>query len=315
MGNRIFQSVVLVLWGAAMSWLMVAKIMPPFFQGEPPRVGARGQAAPIGWRIELHGRPCGTAVSQSVPGVDGTLEVHSRVRLDSVPMPDDAPHWMLSLLKNLGEVRLDLRNRATFDSLGGLAGFQTRVQVNDLDSIVKMTGRVRDGALLLKMQTGEFVRRTEHPWRAKSLLGGQLSPEAKLLNVYVGRSWREEVYSPFGAPNSPAELLEARVEDEEQLLHDGELIRVRRIVYRSLSAAGVSAEDRRRAVVWVREDGIVLRQDSYFMNVCLRFIRMPRSESEALAEDLLDLDIYATRSTPDGAGAPGPAAGEGDGTK
>lgn len=299
MGNRIFQAVVLLLWGAAMSWLMVAKILPPFFQGEPPHVGTSGRLAPVAWKIGLQGRECGVAVSQAVPGASDTLELHSRVRLDNIPLPEDAPQWMLSLLKNLGEMRLDLRNQATFDSLGSLATFQTRVQVNDVSSVVKMTGRVRDGTLQLKMQTGDYTSQSEHPWREDSMLGGQLSPEAKLLNVYVGRRWREEVFSPFGAPGSPAELIEAKVEEEEKLLHRGELVRVKRIVYRSLAPAGVSAKDRMRATVWVRDDGVVLRQDSYFMNVCLRFDRLTDDESGQMADELLELDVYASTTTPD----------------
>lgn len=299
MGNRIFHAVVLLMWGAAMSWLMVAKILPPFFHGEPPRVAPAGRMEPVAWQIELQGRPCGTAVSQAIPGTADTLEVHSRVRLDQIPLPEDAPQWVLSLLKNLNDVQLDLRNLATFDSLGSLAAFQTRVRVNDLDSIVKVTGHVRDGVLELKTMAGEYERRAEYPWRAESMLGGQLSPEGKLLNVYVGRKWREEVYSPFGSPGSPAEVTEAEVVEEESLLYQGELVRVKRIVYSSLNAAGVSSKDRLRAVVWVREDGYVLRQDSYFMNMCLRFSRLPAEQSKTMADELLELDIYGTVTTPD----------------
>ena len=36
MGNRIFVGVVVLLWMGTMSWLMVARILPPFFNGEPP---------------------------------------------------------------------------------------------------------------------------------------------------------------------------------------------------------------------------------------------------------------------------------------
>ena len=36
MGNRIFVGVVVVLWAGTMSWLMVARILPPFFHGDPP---------------------------------------------------------------------------------------------------------------------------------------------------------------------------------------------------------------------------------------------------------------------------------------
>lgn len=308
MGNKVFQGVVVLLWAASMSWLVGAKMLPKFFRGQAPRAGSTQFGEPVGWRIEMLGRPCGVAVSSAAEGVGGAREVHSRVKLDRLPLAQKAPQWMLSLLKNLGDIRLDLRNRATFDSLGGLAMFKTRVQVNGVDSIVRMSGVVHDGKLRLKMQTGDFTRRSEHPWREESMLGGQLSPEAKLINIYVGRKWRDEVYSPFGAPGAPAELVEAQVDAEDTLLYGGELTRVHRIVYRSLSAAGVSARDRLRAIVWVREDGRVLRQDSYFMNVRLRFCRLTDAESAELADELLDLDLYSATTTPESDVEPGSGA-------
>ena len=48
MGNRIFVAVVLLLWASTMSWLVVEKILPPFFSGEPPTHGvAPGKAAGV----------------------------------------------------------------------------------------------------------------------------------------------------------------------------------------------------------------------------------------------------------------------------
>jgi hypothetical protein len=42
---EVFVALVLLLWATTMSWLMVAKILPPFFSGEPPKQGALLQAA------------------------------------------------------------------------------------------------------------------------------------------------------------------------------------------------------------------------------------------------------------------------------
>ena len=57
MGNRIFVAVVLLLWASTMSWLVVEKILPPFFSGEPPTHGvAAGKTAGL-----LGNRMCGPA--------------------------------------------------------------------------------------------------------------------------------------------------------------------------------------------------------------------------------------------------------------
>ena len=71
MGNRIFVGVVFVLWAGTMSWLMVARILPPFFHGEPPKHGQLVRDEPICWEIEYGGRPIGHAVSQAVSGCAG----------------------------------------------------------------------------------------------------------------------------------------------------------------------------------------------------------------------------------------------------
>ena len=66
MGNRIFVGIVVTLWAGTMSWLMVARILPPFFHGEPPTHGTLVHD-PVCWEIQYGGRPVGHAVSQAVP--------------------------------------------------------------------------------------------------------------------------------------------------------------------------------------------------------------------------------------------------------
>jgi hypothetical protein len=53
MGNRIFIVAVVLLWTCTMSWLMVDRILPPFFQGDPPSHGAVIQEEPHCWQIEF----------------------------------------------------------------------------------------------------------------------------------------------------------------------------------------------------------------------------------------------------------------------
>src|SRR5208282_835201 len=49
-----YRLAVFALWLAAMSWLSVRKILPPFFIGEPPAyesVGGEQPRPPVGWRL------------------------------------------------------------------------------------------------------------------------------------------------------------------------------------------------------------------------------------------------------------------------
>lgn len=294
MGNKIFVAVVSLLWGATMSWLLVAKILPPFFNGDPPSTGVPLKNQAVAWSIEVDGASVGYAVSQMVPGALDTTEVHSRVSLTDIPLREIAPHWMASLVQNIGDIHLDMRTRTTIDPLGNLASFDTKVWVNELPSAIRMLGTVRDEALQIALQAGDFKRRFKYPWPKDAWLGRELTPDAKLLQVYVGRKWRRDDYSPFSSPQNPIEMVEAEVVEEHPILHHGQLVNARRVEYRTLSSAGIAADNRLRSNVWVAEDGTVLRQDAYFMNVRLRFERLNDKEANGMAATQLDLATEAT---------------------
>ncbi len=72
----------------------------------------------------------------------------------------------------------------------------------------------------------------------------------------------------------------------------------RKIEYRSLSSAGVTADNTLRAVVWVADDGMVLRQDVYLMDAKLRFERCTEPRMIKLAKKLLDINSVATIPVP-----------------
>jgi hypothetical protein len=298
MGNRIFVGVVVLLWTGTMSWLMVARILPPFFQGEPPGHGVAMAEEPVCWQIEYRGRPVGYAVSQAIAGDLGTTEIHSRVLLEDISIRELAPQWMGSLVRGLGRISLDTRTSLVLDSLGSLSSFDTKVRLNKLPVMMKVQGRVDGAELRVKIQSGEVTHEVSYPVPAQSLSANELIPEPKLLQVYVGRKWQQEVFSPFRPPGSSIEILQAEVVEEGTIDHQGRTTKARKIEFRSLSPAGVAADNTLRAVVWVAEDGTVLRQDMYLMTAKLRFERSTDAETLELAQELLDLKSVATLSTP-----------------
>lgn len=294
MGNRVFVAVVTLLWGATMSWLLMARILPPFFHGDPPSTGVLLNNRPVAWSVEIDGATVGYAVSQAVPGSLEATEIHSRVSLTNIPLKEIAPHWMANIVQNIGDIHLDMRSRTTIDPLGHLASFDTRVQVNELPSAIRMLGDIKGESLHIKLQAGEFKRRFEYPWPKDTWLGRELTPDAKLLRVYVGRKWQHDVYSPLSTPQNPIEMVEAEVVEEHPILHNGQLVNARRVEYRTLSGAGIAADNRLRSNVWVAEDGTVLRQDAYFMNVRLRFERLDDEKAAEMAASQLELASEAT---------------------
>ncbi len=298
MGNRIFVAVVLLLWASTMSWLVVEKILPPFFSGEPPTHGILEHEQPVCWAIECNGEHVGYAVRQAVPGAQSTTEIHSRVLLENIPLREMAPQWMSSIVADLGLILLDSRTRMVLDSFGTLVSLETRVQVNDLPLVVKIYGRIIGPDLNLKFHSGGVSHEVNFPLPTSSQLDGELIPEPKLLQVYVGRKWQVEMFSMFRPPNDALDLLQAEVVEEEFIRQSGCMLRAKRIEFRDLSAAGVAADQTLRAMVWVSDDGTVLRQDVYLVNTKLRFDRRNDDQAISLARDLLELDRVATLTTP-----------------
>src|SRR3954468_15119 len=163
MGNRIFVGVVVVLWSGTMCWLMVARILPPFFHGEPPTQGVLIRDVPTCWEIQYGGKPVGLAVSQAVSGAMGTTEIHSRVMLDNIELRELAPQWMSSLVRVLGEVSIDIRSAFVLDSLKNLSSFSTKVHVNDLPLMMRVQGKVDGPELKLKIFSGDATHEVSYP--------------------------------------------------------------------------------------------------------------------------------------------------------
>jgi hypothetical protein len=281
-----------------MSWLVVEKILPPFFSGDPPAHGALVQSEPVCWQIECNGRHVGYAVSQAVPGAQKTTELHSRVLLKEIPLREMAPQWMSSIVADLGLIQLDSRSRLALDSFGNLTNFETKVQINDLPLVVKVIGQIDGPELQLKFLSGGVSHEVNFPLPNPKQLDGELIPEPKLLQIYVGRKWQVEMFSLFRPPTDALNLLQAEVVAEEPIIQNGRRIRAKRIEYREMSAAGVASEQSQRASVWVADDGTVLRQDVFLINTKLRFERRTDPKAIQLANDLLDLDVVATVLTP-----------------
>lgn len=297
MGNRIFVGVVIMLWTGTMSWLMIARILPPFFQGEPPTHGALVREDPTCWEIQYNDRPVGYAVSQAVLGSGGTTEVHSRLLLDDIELKELAPQWMGSLVRVLGQVSVDIRTAITLDTLKNLSTFSTKVKINDLPVVMRVHGKVDGAELKLRIQSGDNSHEISYPVPSKSLLTSELVPDPSMLQVYVGRKWQQEMYSPFRPPTNSLEIMQAEVVEERKIMHRGEQMNARKIEYRSLSSAGVAADNNRRAVVWVGDDGTVLRQDVFLMNDYLRFERCMEPEKLQMAARLIDINSVATLPT------------------
>ncbi len=289
MGNRLYTAAVVVFWLAAMGWLLVSRILPPFFFGDAPPTSLAYQVRPVAWRLEMDEVPCGKAVLQAITTASGVRQVHSVLKLTRLPAPEKAPFWMRPFLASLSDLSIEMRTVMTFGSDGSLVGFKTNMRVNQLDAPIQLTGRIRNEKLDLRIHAAGATHRIQKDWPKDASLAGELTPASRLLPLWEGRQWTKEVYSPFASPKAPLQLLEAIVTGQIRLEHNGENIDVWTVEYRTTDKTGSTDEGRLRGRQYVDGMGWILKQEAFLLGSEVVLYRESDERSAKLAEEFLEL--------------------------
>jgi hypothetical protein len=289
MGNRVFVGAVVVLWLGSMSWLMIDKVLPSFYDGEPPIAAGFEPNEPVAWSVFWADRFVGHAASMRTAGLSGTTDLENRVQLDDVPLLDLLPPLMRQVVGDIGRMKLDASTKLEFDSLDNFSAFESRVSINDISSLLTLKGRMEGAYLNLKVTLN-----TAQPYKVNVFISNEaalseaLFPDSKLPYMYPGRRWTEDVYSPFRSPSDPVDSVEVEVTGQESIEYGGATERVMRVEYRGAQGPGVPEEARLQAVAWVRPvDGLVLKQEVYVNNSTLKFVRLPDDRAAEVGRQLL----------------------------
>ncbi|MBN2476771.1 MAG: hypothetical protein JXB62_19330 [Pirellulales bacterium] len=289
MYSRWYNVAVVLLWLAAMSWLMVEKVLPPLQIGHPPSYGsilaAQGREPPVGWRMTFNGRPLGWALSTMAQLPTEITEIHSHVHFDELPLREMAPGWLGQLVDEpVAHLGMEAHSALSIDPLGRLASFRSTLRINPLHDAIKLQGNVDGNRLKLIVGTGGLTYTTDVYLPPNALLGDALSPQTQLPGLRMGQSWTVPVYSPLRPPNSPIEVLQATVESRDRISWDGRTETAWLVVYRTDRGYGLGNDEKPRAKLWVRQDGTVLKQQVVIFNSRMTFYRLPENEAAALAE-------------------------------
>ncbi len=296
MGNQTSNLVVVLFWLATMTWLVVAKVLPPLRVGEPPNYATilqeSSQDPPTCWAIRMQGRTIGWATSKTVRRSDGIHELFSRVYLGELPIEELAPGWLANVLKPVfadsQAMDLDKRSRLVIDPLGRLSEFESRVRLGNLTDVIRVMGTVDGSTLNLSVHSGDFAAKLSRKLAPNALMSDELSPQTRMPGLRLGQSWTVPLYSPFHAPNTPLEILQAQVERELPFRWGDEVVLARVVVYRGDPGSGLNSGEA-RGRMWVRDDGTVLRQEATAFRTPLEFDRLPEAQAariwRALGED------------------------------
>jgi hypothetical protein len=293
MGNRWFNTVIVLFWLCTMTWLLVAKLLPPLVIGEPPSYRSlylgdgKQDDQPICWEMAWNDRRIGYAVSLVKRTESNVTEVRSYVHFRRVPLEEMAAPLFRALLRKVdqkfGPLRMDAESRIDIDPLGRLSMFRSTIQTSgEIDPIV-IRGQVDGPTLRITIETGK-LEPIVRDLPATALVGDELAPQARLPDLHIGQSWTVPVYSPLRSPNSadPIEVLQATVEGYESVQIGDESHLAMAVVYRNDSGSILAGSRSPRGKLWVSDDGTVLKQVSYVLGSRLQFVRASQARAKEI---------------------------------
>lgn len=281
---------ILAFWAVTMGWLVTAKILPSLAGGAPPGYQALfssgNRLLPVAWTVSCNDCPMGWAISRAERLPDRGLVVDSRLHFDTLPLDEMLPPWLRVLARPVIEDRpplaFDARGSLSIDSRGDLRSFGSVVSLPGVAERIVLSGTIDDGKVSIVIAGNDIHYATERHFPSTLVLGDELSPQATMPGLHVGRRWTVPVYNPLRAGTAPIDILHAHVAKEETFFWDDHLVRVHVVHYRD----DPSAHHEPRCTLWVDLSGRVLKQESLLLGTKLAFLRRTDEAAERLASTI-----------------------------
>jgi hypothetical protein len=133
--------------------------------------------------------------------------------------------------------------------------------------------RTEDDRLRLTLVSGDSAIEVPQEFNLppKARYAEAFSPRTRMQGLSVGQQWTTPVVNPL-ATSSSVRLVESLVESRETITWQDAPVETFVVVYRYDSGSGAAARDP-VGKVWVRDDGLVLRQELPIGSARIRFER------------------------------------------
>lgn len=298
--GRIFPILVLSFWVASMGWLVKTKVIPlmvvrsaPIRHTLPDKES--GDVLEESWVIQWQDRTIGNVQTRAFRDASHG-QIDSLVSLDDAPADDmlreffgPANHLIKLAVRDFRTNSLSLRITSTMmlDYAGQLESFSSRVHLGGVGNLFQIQGNATGHALSIDVNAvGEFWPSTfpkklltrEFELPSESFVADAFAPPSQLKDLRVGSTWQHHTYRAL-SPNQPLQRVQASVNSIENIGWQGNSVPTFVVSLRNVDN-DLSVSDEEIGKMWVRADGIVLRQTLRFGNLEIRFVR-----DESLAED------------------------------
>lgn len=308
--------VIIAAWAISMNWLVTAKISPTWSETAPPGnqilYATDNKLIPVAWTVLWNDAPVGYAISRATRLPDRALEVDSVLHFDFMPLDEMLPLWLQSFVQPGMSRRItipfDTRGTVVLDSRGSLKSFTSTVAIPGTEGCIALKGAVNDGLASVVVDAHGMLYEAERRIPDDVMVGDELSPQATMPGLAVGRRWTVPTYSPLRPAGSPIELLHAHVTGEQVFFWQDTLTRVHEVCYRTDPTA---PHHDPRFTMLVDMNGRVLKQDSMFLGARLTFIRRSDKDAEQLAAKIAENNVGDDASMESDSTAVPPAVAEG----
>jgi hypothetical protein len=281
MPHRLVCLAILLFWSIAAGALFTRDLLPDLMIGTPPdlRTISRGQQSskPTRWAIQVAEDPAllnlrlvGQAETKSALQADGWMWMTSNVVIDAADLLKGGR------FQTSHEERLEVLSTYEIDPSGNLFAFRASVRAAEQpDDLMVLEGKVKGDTLEVQargpLPIFNWGPRTL-PYQARGMVQNTLGPMDRMPGLQVGQRWESRIISP----------LTGRVETVRF-----EVARKAVITWGNSPVAALEVVARATPLsirIWVRPDGVVLRQEVPFPFVRLVLDRLPEDGEAAVAK-------------------------------
>ena len=304
MSSRLFEIVVVVLWLAAMSWLVTTKIITVPSGGDHNAsdntyLDASHEENQVTWSVSLDHVEVGSVVQTSRRTSYGETSVESVVQFDQLPIHDIIQGFLGpvgSLVKKAAmegaqaALPLVVKTTLRLDSRGVIRNAAAQVDMRDEPGIMRMTGLTVHDRFRYSVEIPNLSRDSASSWQTiykgefdvgeVSLLSDSVMPYSRLSGLHKGKTWTMQSIRPL-AMLGGADQIRARVVGRSEIMWSGKLHWAYRVEFEDADLdPSEPVEPLNR--IWVLDDHRIIRQRVRFGRSFVILERWPDVEIQGM---------------------------------